>query len=298
MEILIENVLAENHFDMIYLHLFRMAPYFETLNNFYRIVDLTDMISKELIGSMPYRNSISKFIYRIENPRIVDYEKYVADHFDEIWLISENDQKALSSISPAARIEVIRNGVNIKAFYPTGMKPAPNSLVFVGHMGVFHNIDAVEYLVRELLPIIRGRVPEVTLKIIGASPKRKIIEFNKMEGISVTGFEADLNTALNRSSVFVAPLRFAAGVQNKILEAMASGTPVVTTSIVNQGLGAQPGRDLLVADNALSFAENVINLLIDSKKNQAISHAGREFVKTRYDWNLVRERVYAIQSIL
>jgi len=116
--------------------------------------------------------------------------------------------------------------------------------------------------------------------------------------VEVTGFVPDLNPALNQSAVFVAPLRFAAGVQNKVLEAMAAGRPVVTTSLVNQGLGAQPGRDLLTADTPEEFSTAILNLLQDKALRYRIGLAGRQFVKDHYHWGLVANRLENIQNIL
>jgi glycosyltransferase involved in cell wall biosynthesis len=124
------------------------------------------------------------------------------------------------------------------------------------------------------------------------------MKFEDIEGVEVTGFVPDLNAVLNQSSVFVAPMRFGAGIQNKVLEAMAAGKPVVTTSIVNQGLGAESDRDLLVADNATSFADSVLSLLTDAERHLALSESGREFVKARFNWNHVRKHVLDIQSNL
>jgi glycosyltransferase involved in cell wall biosynthesis len=111
----------------------------------------------------------------------------------------------------------------------------------------------------------------------------------------VTGFVDDLNAHLNRAAVFVAPLRFSAGVQNKVLEAMAASRPVVTTSTTNRGLGAEPGRDLVVADDASTIAAAVVSLLRDPERGRALGQAARRFVQTNYSWHHALKRMNAIE---
>jgi sugar transferase (PEP-CTERM/EpsH1 system associated) len=288
--------LAEFDIDAVYVHLFRMAPYVEDQSDLYRIVDLTDVISQELIRSMPYRGLASRLLYTIERPRIERYERWVARHFEETWLISAHDRDVLAANCPDANIQVIRNGVDIERLRPTSGPEIPESLILVGHMGVFHNVDAATFLVNEILPLIRTEIPEVTVKLVGAAPNPQVRELALVPGVQVTGFVDDLNAVLNQSAVFVAPLRFAAGVQNKVLEAMTAGRPVVTTSLVNQGIGAQPGCDLITADDAPSIAAAVIDLLHDQSKRRELGEAGRAFVQEKYSWNLVRQRMREIQE--
>jgi len=296
MQTLVDGILSEVDFNAVYVHLFRMAPYVEGKKDLYRIVDLTDMISQELNHSMPYRGPISRLLYSIERPRIEYYEQQVAIHFNETWLISKHDRAVLAERCPDANIKVIRNGVDTKTFHPTGEPIVPNSLIFVGHMGVYHNVDAAIFLVNEILPLVRYKIPEVTLKIVGASPISQIQKLSEVQGVEVTGYIPDLNAILNQSSVFVAPLRFAAGVQNKVLEAMAAGRPVVTTSLVSLGLGAHTGRELLVSDDASSIANAVISLLQDDEKCQTLGRAAQAFIQANYNWDIVRERVGTIQK--
>jgi sugar transferase (PEP-CTERM/EpsH1 system associated) len=292
---LVEGVLAAEPFDAAYVHLFRMAPYVAHHPELYRIVDLTDVISKEIDRSLAYRGPVSRLVYRVERPRIERYERWVAGTFEETWLVSEADREILAADCPRANIQVVTNGIDTTQFYPTGEPAQPNSLVFVGHMRVLHNIDAVRHLVEDVLPLIRRQIPTATLSIVGANPAPEVRSLGEHQGVTVTGFVPDLNAALNRSAVFVAPLRFAAGVQNKVLEAMAAARPVVTTSLVNEGLRAAPGRHLLIADDAVSTAEHAVALLRDDQLRRTIGQAGLAFVREKYSWEHAVERVRDIE---
>jgi sugar transferase (PEP-CTERM/EpsH1 system associated) len=295
---LVDEVLSSMRFDAAYVHLFRMAPYLADHLGVYRIVDLTDVISREVSRSMPYRGPAARFLYGFERPRIERYERWVAETFEETWLISQADRSVLARACPGTNIQVVRNGVDLEALHPTGQPVEPDSLIFVGHLRVFHNIDAATYLVHEVMPLLRRHVPGCTLKIVGANPAARVLRLADEPSVTVTGFVPDLNDHLNRAAVFVAPLRFAAGVQNKVLEAMAAARPVVTTSLINEGLGAQPDRELLIADDAGSTAERIAALLRDEGLRDRIGRAGREFVRRTYSWDRVLERVRVIEQHL
>lgn len=294
----IDNLVATRGFDAAYVHLFRMAPYVARHSQLYRIVDLTDVISNEIGLSLPYRSTVSRLIYRLEKGRIARYEQWVAQEFDETWLISEADRRALMSSCPDANIQVVPNGVDLDGFHPTGRPYAPNSLIFVGHLRVLHNMDAATFLAQDVLPLVRNHIPSCTLSIVGADPAPQIQQLGDSEAITVTGFVEDLNEHLNRAALFVAPLRFAAGIQNKVLEAMAAARPVITTSLVSNGLGAEAGMHLVVADDAQTTAQEIVRLLTNPQLAEQIGRAGRRFVEERYSWNHSLERVRHIEKSL
>ena len=295
MQALVDRTLAAGEFDLAYVHLFRMAPYVAQHSELYRVVDLTDVISQEVSRSLPYRGLAWRLIYGLERPRIERFERYVAETFEETWLVSEADRRVLAAACPAANVRVVTNGVDMEHFHPTGQPAEPNSLIFVGHLGVFHNVDAAVHLVQDVLPLIRLEIPECTLTLAGAEPSAQVVRLGNVPGVRVPGFVPDLNEHLNRAAVFVAPLRFAAGVQNKALEAMAAGRPVVTTSLVNAGLGAQPGAEVLVADDAATTAAQVVALLRDADLRARLGEAGRQFVRRTYNWGHAVKRMNEIE---
>lgn len=298
MQRLVNRLLAERNYDAVYVHLFRMVPYVVHHSDLYRVVDLTDVISQEVMRSLPYRNPAWRLLYRLERPRIERYERYVAETFEETWLISQADRKVLAEACPKANIHVVPNGVDTEYFHPTGQPAELNSLIFVGHLQVFHNVDAARYLVEDVLPAVQREIPECSLRLVGADPAPSVRQLGRYPEVEVTGYVPDLNDYLNRAAVFVAPLRFAAGVQNKVLEAMAAGRPVVTTSVVNAGLGARAGRDLLVADEPAQIGDEIVHLLRDEQMRSEIGEAGVRFVSQHFTWQRVVERVAAIEREL
>ncbi len=323
MQALVNRTLAKTRFDAVYVHLFRMAqfvawgtdhrqttdhrqsttdhaatrlPGHQTAQLPLRFLDLTDVISKEITRSLPYRGTLSKWLYAIERPRIARYEAHLAETFEEIWLVSPADRDELARRVPQGNLRVVANGVDTQKLHPTGEPPRSGSLLFVGHMRVLHNMDAAELLAREILPLVRRELPQASLTIVGADPHPKIRGLEALPGVRVPGFVPDLNAALNQAAVFVAPLRFAAGVQNKVLEAMAAGRPVVTTSIVNEGIRAEPKTHLLLADTPEETARQIIRLLRDPLLAARLGKAGRAFVQERFSWEGALRRVATVAT--
>jgi sugar transferase (PEP-CTERM/EpsH1 system associated) len=298
MQRLVAELSARTAFQAAYVHLFRMVPYVERLPDVYRIVDLTDVISKEIDRSLPYRGPFSRLLYGVERPRISRYERHVAETLEETWLISEADRRTLARTCPGANIRVVPNGVDLDQFQPAGLPGKPNSLIFVGHMRVFHNIDAATHLVEEILPLVRKQIPDCSLVLAGADPDPRVQQLGQLPHVTVPGFVPDLSQALNQAAVFVAPLRFAAGVQNKVLEAMAAGRPVVTTSIINEGLQARPGEQVLLGDTPPQMARQIIALLRDEESRRRMGSAGRRFVEEKYGWHHAVTRLGEIEDEL
>ena len=296
MQRLVDRLLAEQDYDLVYVHLFRMAPYVAGRDDLYRIVDLTDMISLEIAASLPYRTAASRLIYRLELPRIAAYERQVAGWAEESWLISERDRLKLAESRPAANLQVVPNGVDLARFYPIERESEEPRLLFVGHLDVFHNIDAAAFLRDDIFPRVRQRIPACTLDIVGPGTGVQAGQGASEQGVRIRGYLPDLNQALNEAAVFVAPLRFSAGVQNKVLEAMAAGLPVVTTPNVNAGLGAQPGQDLLLGESAEELAAAIVTLLEDAPRRRRMGQAGRRFVAQRFSWQVALQRLAQIEK--
>lgn len=290
----VDALLNTQSFDAVYVHLFRMAPYLINHKNQHRILDLTDVVSNEIDLSLPYRPFLWRWLYRFELPRIRQYEAEVAAQFEECWLIAQADQKTLTAVAPQAHSYVVPIGVKIRSDLAAATVSQPPILLFVGNMSIFHNVDAVNYLVKQIFPLVRSFIPACQLHLVGAGVSSKIRELESSPGVSVSGFVLDLDVVYRETAVFVAPMRFAAGLQTKILDAMGAGLPVVTTSLINAGLGAIPEQDLLLADDASACAAQISRLLNDNRLREKIGQAGRNFVQLRFSWDAVAKRMRQI----
>lgn len=287
--------------DVVYTHLFRMAPYAlaeQRRRDARWILDLTDVISAGMTRSLPYRRGPERWLHREEARRIARYEAQVAPRFDECWLISEAEVRALRLLAPDAAARVVPNGFEPEAASAAGPENGhatgpekgrvPGRLLFYGYHEVFHNRDAVRYLVEEVLPRVRARVPGATLDVAGKGSDA-LGSWVRKPGVRVLGFVPDLEAELRRAAVFVAPHRFAAGVQNKVLQALSAGTPVVTTPIVRQGLEPIPDGVLRVGADADEVAAHTVALLSDSGAAASQAERGVAWARGRFTWRISLE---------
>jgi glycosyltransferase involved in cell wall biosynthesis len=217
------------------------------------------------------------------------YEPAIARRADHVIVVSERDRERL----PCDHVTVIENGVDTDVFFPVPERRRANALVFSGNMGYEPNVDAAVWLVERCLPLVRARIPDVSLDIVGARPARAVRRLAS-RGATVTGPVDSMPAALNEASVAVVPLRSGSGIQNKILEAMACGLPVVTTSVGLGTIDATPGVELLVADGEAEFAEAIVRLLRDPTLRAELGRRARERVVAGYSWDRGAELVEQI----
>ena len=289
----VSALLESQRFDLIYVHLFRMAQYVPAGRAEYTLLDLTDVISREIEMSLAYRGGLNKLIYSIELPRVRRFEASVARSFKECWVVSEMEARALRELCPSANVRVVPNGVDIEKLKPA--EPRPGNIVsFVGHLGVPHNVDAVLHFYNVIFPYVLKECPECRFQVIGPSAHRSLLFLKRDKRVLMPGFVEDLSAVLSSSSVFVAPLRYCAGLQNKVLEAMAAGVPVVATPCVNEGLGAKVDDEILLASDARDFAEKVTLVLKNTSLGSRISANARRFVEQRFSWQHATMRIAAL----
>jgi glycosyltransferase involved in cell wall biosynthesis len=205
---------------------------------------------------------------------------------DRVVVTSPSDAQALSTALLKARIAVIPNGVDLGyfAFRPT---PEEGRIVFTGNMSWPPNEDAAEHFARDLMPAIQRRIPNASFWIVGAQPSPRVQSLASIPGIQVTGTVNDIRPWIRSAAVYASPLRFGFGVKNKILEAMASGAPIVATSRSLSGTPLINGRDAMVADDDAKFAEAVVRLLSDAELRNSISREARRRAEAEYSWDSI-----------
>jgi sugar transferase (PEP-CTERM/EpsH1 system associated) len=228
-------------------------------------------------------------IYRREARTLLEFERRIATTFSENVLCTPVEQAIFRERIPGASSTVLRNGVDLAYYKPTGSAPWLGHIVFTGVMNYYPNVDACTFFVNEIFPIVQREFPNAKFTIVGSNPSPEIHKLGRTIGVSVTGYVADTRKILRTAAVSVAPLRIARGIQNKVLEALAMGVPVVATNSAAQGVAGGAGRDYLVADDAASFAEAVCKLLRDPEEAQEQGMRGRRFVEDTYDWEVVFE---------
>lgn len=291
----ISEILVRKQIDVVYIFHLRMAQYFIKRNNVYRVLDLCDTVSFFMGRLLKHARWYMKPIYTYEIAKVKKYEQQLMDYFEEYWIISQEDRDALESNQKFSNIQIIPNGVDIEYFKNTEEGSGRKSIIFVGYMSV-ESIDAVFYFYDHILPIVRKEVPDVLFYIVGANPPDKVKALEKDKNIIVTGYVEDLREYYKKASVAIAPMRFVAGMQNKILEAMSMSLPVVSTFYGNEGINAKDGESIFVEDKPEHFAQKVILLLKNNEIRKKMGNSARKFVEENYSWYRVFERVNEVEK--
>ena len=261
-----------------------------TWNDARRVIDMMDVDSDKWRQYADRKRSVARMLYRREARMLLSFESRASECFNATLFVSEADAELFRKLSPqtADKVYSIRQGVDAAYFDPSldYEAPYPNSeepIVFTGNMDYWPNVDAVSWFTHDVLPRIRARRPQATFYIVGANPAREVLALRDHAGVTVTGRVSDIRPYMAHSKVVVAPLRVARGIQSKVLEGMAMAKPVIVTPLALEGIQAQPGSELVVADQPESFARAVVDELEVS--GMPIGVQAREFVQREYSWD-------------
>ena len=277
--------------------------------------DSVDCISLLFEQAVRYSKSgFGRWATRFDLPRTRSYEAWLLGQFERVLVTSEADklaleqlatpQQALETRRPLAPILVLPNGVDAERFSPTstdvstsaavGEEGGP-SVIFTGKMSYHANITAAHHLVENIMPQVWARQPDINVWIVGKDPAGSLLELPRRDPrLHVQGDALDLAPYIRRAAVSVAPIVYGAGIQNKVLEAMACGTPVVASPQAAQALQAVDGQDLLVADGPAAFAAAILRLLDDPALRQRLGENGRNYVLRCHDWDAVAAQLESI----
>lgn len=285
----VEQTARDERIDAAIVYSSSMAQYAEGLG-LPVLVDFVDVDSAKWSEYAANHRWPMSWLYRREGERLLAYERAVAARAQRSFFSTEKETALFTRLAPecAARVEPVNNGVDARYFAPDGALPSPyaageQAVVFTGAMDYWPNIDAVNWFAREALPALRARRPGLRFHIVGRSPA-PAVQALAGESVNVTGTVPDVRPYLQHAAVVVAPLRLARGIQNKILEAMAMGRPVVAAAECTEAIHAEPGRELVAARDIAAFVHEVDALLADPARAAAIGAAGRDCVLRRYAW--------------
>ena len=237
-------------------------------------------------------NLLKRVAFRIEAAKMTKYERATVRRFDHVIAVSDHDRNLMSTMSDESRITVVPTGVDL-AEYGGLMKsqaaPGVNNVVlFLGSMDWEANIDGVDFFCRDIWPTIKAAVPEAQFCVVGRNPPARVTA-RASDSIVVTGRVDSVLPYLHRAAVFVVPLRIGGGTRLKIYEAMAAGKAVVSTSVGAEGLNVLHGENILLADDAQSFAKSVVELLTkDEERRRLGENASR--LAAQYDWRIISQR--------
>ena len=301
----VNKTVREHDIHMIYVFSSSMAQYIEEIDftATQSVLDLVDVDSDKWLQYASVKRWPLKSLYSREAAYLQKYEKKIANIFNVITFVSSQEAEFFKGIAPdyTSRLSWLNNGVDYDYFSPDRVYPriyedGKKIMVFTGAMDYWANADAVIWFVREVFNKVHSILPESQFFIVGAKPSKEVRQLAEVSGVIVTGAVPDVRPYLAHANLSVAPLRIARGVQNKVLEAMSMGLPVVATSAAVEGILPSTSEQILSSDDPEQMCQLIIMLLqegISSQSRQAI----RNSVLSDYDWekNLAElDRYYCI----
>lgn len=276
----IRNYAAEIKPDVVYAQMVRTMGYISRMP-YPKVLDYQDALSMNIERNMLKYRGLHYFILHYEFKMLRSAEYRACSLFDALTIISKPDAEAIPQRGHT-HIDIIPNGVDFDYFRPLDIDKQYD-IVFCGNMQYAPNIDASQFLIREIMPLVWKKHPEATVLLAGATPKAAV---RKLAGprVKITGWVDDIRQCYAHSRVFVAPMRIGSGMQNKLLEAMAIGTPCVTTELANASIGTKNGSEVLVGNTAESLADAIVQLLDDETKRCTIADNANRFVHEHFSW--------------
>ena len=284
----VESALRQTPFDIVHVDTLALAPFVPPASNVPAVVTHHNVESILMArrAEKETRLPARRFLQR-EAKKLKAFESTTAPKFAINITMSPNDAAMLKQELPELRTAVVPNGVDTEYFAP-GTEPESPALVYVGGMNMFANRDAVMHFLHDIWPRVRAGHPDVKFFAVGQDPPAEVLDFAKSDPrVVVTGYVDDIRPFVRQAAVYVVPLRVGGGTRLKVLDGMAMGKAMVSTSIGCEGIDVHPQQHLIVADTPEQFASATLSLLGDSVRRQALGQAARQLVLDRYAWPVV-----------
>ena len=290
----IRRALAAERFDLIFVHCSSVAPYVEDVRGIAKILDFGDMDSQkwlEYARCKPFPLSLG---YGLEGHKLEHEERRLAARFDLCTATTRAEWETLQGYGTGVASDWFPNGVDSEYFAPSDEPYDPETIAFVGRMDYYPNQECMFDFCAKTLPLLQARRPGTRLLIVGADPSPAVRRLGALRGVEVTGSVPDVRPYLRRSALMVAPLNIARGTQNKILEAMAMGVPVVTSRVAAGGVDAVDGEHFVVCSSPEDYASAILRVAGDPAERRRLAVAGRERMLSHHAWEKSMQRLDGI----
>jgi sugar transferase (PEP-CTERM/EpsH1 system associated) len=300
----LSSLLAEESFDAVQLESVHLLSYLDVIRhapNRPAVVADWHNVESELMARFASQthNWAKRLVAHRTSQLLEQAEQRLLTDADVHLVVSERESKLLGNRAPGAEVHVVPNGVDTTAFNKTAAErfaadnPARNAVLYVGSMDYHANIDAVIWFLREVWPSVANRFPRLTFTIVGRNPGPSVRALAS-QNVQVTGSVDDVRPYYSSAAAVVVPLRVGSGTRLKILEAMAAGVPVVSTTLGAEGLDATAGLELLIGDTPDQISSALVRLLENPALGMALAGGGQALVARNYDWSLIGKRLYDI----
>jgi len=280
----VKALLRERVWDLIFVHCSSVAQYVAHVEGIPKILDFGDMDSQKWLEYAHYKPAPLAWGYHFEGLKMLAAEKRLARRFDLCTATTRAEWQTLQDYGTGALTDWFPNGVDANYFSPTDEPYDADTISFIGRMDYYPNQECMTRFCEQVWPLLKARRPGMKLLIVGADPTPAMWALARNDGVTVTGSVPDVRPFIHRSALMVAPLSIARGTQNKILEAMAMGVPVVTSSAAAGGVDAQTPDHFVVADSATELADAVLRIADNPQERQRLAQAGRERMHSHHAW--------------
>lgn len=290
----VDALLAAKKWDLIFVHCSSVAQYVEHVTDVPKILDFGDMDSQKWLEYANYKPFPLSLGYRWEGGKMLMAEKRLARRFDLCTATTRAERETLDDYKTGATTDWFPNGVDSTFFSPDGEGYEADTISFIGRMDYYPNQECMQRFCDEIWPLVRAKHANMKLLIVGADPSPAMRKLAERPGVTVTGSVPDVRPFVRRSALMVAPLAIARGTQNKILEAMAMGVPVVTSRIAAGGVDAEAPAHLLVADTPQETADAIFRIVESKEERARLAAAGRARMLSHHAWPKSMQRLDAI----
>lgn len=280
------RLVQQEKFDVVLFHGKDCFPVIDGWKELPIVTDFCDATSFRVRTQMRYVNPVKATALGLRYLQVRQVERKMVSRTRNVAFISHRDREVI--LGPHSNAEVIPNGIDLGYWTRRSHNPQPNCLIFTGIMSYAPNHDAAMHLIDHIMPRLRPLIPNLQLIIAGREPAAELRKRGEQfSDVTVTGFVDDMRDYMEKATVFVAPLRYASGMQNKIQEAFAMGVPVVTNSLVAEGLQVDENEHppLYVADDDDTFARKVLDLLNHPSERVRLANEGRAFAEKHFVWS-------------
>lgn len=294
----IAQELAETKYDLIHAETFYMMPHLPQTS-------IPIILVEQTIEYLGYESFAKKMRWQLLRPllnidlnKIRTWEHHYWNICNNLIVMSEADQELVSQVVPAHKVAVVSNGVDAAWFGEKKKKlPKAPTLLSVGTFNWLPNVEATAFLVHKVWPLVKQQLPSAVLWIVGNNPNQEVLSYaKKFQDVTVTGGIPDIRDAFNQAHCLVAPVFSGKGTRYKILEAMASRTPIVATGTAVEGLGVENYTHVVTADTAETLAKAAVEVLTSPQLQQKLAKHGHAFVSTHFDWPHIADTLDTIYT--
>jgi sugar transferase (PEP-CTERM/EpsH1 system associated) len=289
----IKVLLKQQQFDLIIVHCSSVAHFVLSAKDTPKILDFCDMDSQKWLIYTKHKPFPLSLAYWLEGVKLQRAEKNLAKQFDASSVATAFELETLEEFQSDRESFCFPNGVDTEYFSPVERDYDTNTICFIGKMNYYPNEKCMLEFSQQVFPLLRSKYPNIKLCIVGSNPTDKILALANINGIEVTGRVADVRSYVQQAALTIVPLEIARGTQNKILESMAMGVPVVCSDVAARGIDAVAGEHVLVAKTSNEYVLQISRILDSAEERSRLSTAGRARMLSHHSWEIAMEKMDA-----